>query len=477
MSKKKQLGKILLQQKLVSQEELNTLLSEQSDEPGHRLASIAARAGAVDEGALLKALSEQLGLPGIDLAQVVVPLENLDLIPVEIAKQHVILPILVKPDRIFLAMADPKNRRAIDEIEFVAGRKVFPYVALHDPLVDTIERSYELARQGEKHFIGDDVPEDYLASLGLTKPKKAQKPEAAPDVFEAFNDGGVVPADMLGSGTHDPFASQVAPLPTERESREVKAPEETTIMVVDDESDIRKLLSRVLMQRRYQVVSASRGQEALDIVAASPPDLILLDAMLPEVHGFEICRRLKSDKRYADIPIIVVSAIYRGWRVAEDLKSSYGVDAFLEKPFKIGDVLELVEAALAGQELKKSADTLGEEASKFLADGMAAYEAGDLEKAIEKLRDGVQANPMSFPLHYHLGLLAGRGDNLFEAIHSMEAAVDLEPRNFSALKNLAILYQKAGFRHNAVGMWERALAAADDDATKATLKEHLLSLL
>ena len=102
---KKQLGRILLQQKLVSSAALDDLLSEQRAHPEMRLASITAASGKVSEVDLLKALSEQHGVPGVDLAQVVVPLENLALIPFEIAKQHSILPILVKDDRLFLAMA------------------------------------------------------------------------------------------------------------------------------------------------------------------------------------------------------------------------------------------------------------------------------------------------------------------------------------------------------------------------------------
>ena len=108
---KKQLGKILLKQKLVTPQELDRLLEEQRRSPGARLASTAQKSGQVAGKDLLKALSEQHGLPGIDLAQVVIPLDNLSLIPVDIAKRHLILPILVKEDRIFLAMADPNDRR------------------------------------------------------------------------------------------------------------------------------------------------------------------------------------------------------------------------------------------------------------------------------------------------------------------------------------------------------------------------------
>ena len=76
------------------------------------------------------------------------------------------------------------------------------------------------------------------------------------------------------------------------------------------------------------------------------PDLIVLDAMLPEVHGFEIARRIKGSQRYGQLPIIMVSAVYRGWRYAEDLKQSFSVDHYIEKPFRISEILNAVDDCL-----------------------------------------------------------------------------------------------------------------------------------
>ena len=486
--KKKQLGKILLKQKLVTADELDELLDEQRAHPGHRLASTAVSSGKVKEVDLLKALSEQHGLPGIDLGQVVVPLSNLKLIPPEIAKQHLILPILVKEDRIFLAMADPGDRRVIDEIEFVTGRRVFPYVALHDSLGEVIERAYAQSDRGEDYYIGPHVPSDYLQSLGLDA--GALPPQQDPTPGEG---GGVVVDRPIGdsdfddelgikqlaerTGGPDPtldptFASGAA---SERAAPRDKA----KVLVVDDEDDIRRLLRRVLSERGYEVIEASKGLDALQLVRAEMPDVILLDAMLPEVHGFDICRRIKGSKRYGHIPIIMVSAIYRGWRFAEDLKASYGVEAFLEKPFKIGDVLSHVERVLEGQVIEAPGedDDLSREASDALQKGIDAYQGGDLDTAIAFLREGIGIDPLSFKLHYHLGLLYGRQDSIFEAIHELETAVDLAQRHFAALKNLAVLSQRAGFQHKAVEMWERALSNSPDDETRKGIKEHLMGLL
>lgn len=479
---KKQLGKILLKQRLVTPDELDSLLKEQKAHPGSRLASTVERAGKVPGKELLKALSEQHGLPGIDLAQVVVPLENLRWIPADVAKRHSILPVLVKDDRIFLAMADPRDKRIVDEIEFVTGRRVFPYVALHDLLQEVIEEAYRLLDLGEAHYVGSQVPAEYLASLGIAASPVEAEPPPTPAglVVDRAMPAPKMDDDELGlrelqARAREGEPSQVAPLPTPPKERDAKP----KVLVVDDEDDIRKLLRRVLTQKGYVVVEASKGLEALQKVRDEQPDVILLDAMLPEVHGFDICRRIKGSRRYGHIPIVMVSAIYRGWRVAEDLKTSYGVEAFLEKPFKVADVLLHVERALEGRrsEVPDEDDVLSREAGAALDAGMEAYRAGDLDAAIAKLREGLAIDPLSFQLHYHLGLLCGRRDEVFEAIHELETAVDLQPRNFSALKNLAVLYQRAGFKHKAIEMWERALASAPDDETRHGIKEHLMTLL
>jgi hypothetical protein len=164
---KRPLGKILLQRKLVSQQELESALRAQKRSvTPPPLASQLVEQGTVDEVDALRALSEQHGVPGIDLTQIAIVLEHLDAVPREIAESHRILAVLVRSDRIFLAMADPHDKKAIDELEFVTGKKVFGYIAMHGTLVKAIQAAYDAKERGEIHYLGPRVPVETLRDDG-----------------------------------------------------------------------------------------------------------------------------------------------------------------------------------------------------------------------------------------------------------------------------------------------------------------------
>src|SRR3954452_16665451 len=128
---RKPIGRILLKRKLISQEELDRQLETQkSSRDGVPLASRIASSGVVPETEVLRALSEQFGVPGIDLHQLSLSLDHLDMVPREVAESSRVMPLLVRDDRLFLAMATPRDKRVIDELEFVTGRRIYPYVAI-----------------------------------------------------------------------------------------------------------------------------------------------------------------------------------------------------------------------------------------------------------------------------------------------------------------------------------------------------------
>jgi DNA-binding response OmpR family regulator len=510
------LGRILVQQHAISQPELDRALREGA--PGEPLATRLAESGQISEVAALKALSEQSGVPGIDLNQVCIRLADIGIIPREIAVRHKLIPVLVREDRVFVAMAAPDDRKVIDELEFVTGKRVYAYVALSGLLGRVIQGAYDLRERGAAYYIGPRCPPEILRKAGVAEAQRppddefAPRPRSlaqetadtkppigpAPAVEQEEAELSLRPATLAGKNGLTPVvvddqleraaiadeitvsdfgrteASVVGPLPAGTIPNDGRR----TLLVVDDEPDIRKLLKRVLEERGYRVIEADRGETALRLVKQHTPDAMILDAMLPEVHGFDIARRIKGTERYGHIPIIMVSAVYRGWRIAEDLKASYGVDAYIEKPFRVADVVTAVETALKKRdEQHEPPPAISSDAERLLAAGIAAYQAGDIEGAIAHLREGTHVDPLAYRLHFHLGLLHGKLGNLYDAIQELERAVELSSKHFPALKNLAVLYQKAGFRNKAIETWERALAVAPDDATRLSIKEHLLGLL
>jgi DNA-binding response OmpR family regulator len=499
MTDRKQIGKILLRQRALTPDQLERALSEKK---GGRLASRLAAEGTITDLSALKALSEQHGIPGIDLAQICLRLETLDLLPREIAEKHLILPVLIRDDRLFVATANPREHKVLDELEFVTGKRVYPYVALESSLASVIDDAYGRKARGEAFFVGAQCPAEMLDKLGIDRSGQPLDPEqdgGEPDSQRVLHGPGVVVDDEVGRASQSDDIEEsdlealqredsvVEPIPEEqlRESSVPPAPPGAkTILIVDDELEIRKMLARLLARAGYRVLETDRGVTALRIVKEQTPDLIVLDAMLPEVHGFDVARRIKGSRRYGAIPIVMVSAVYRGWRYAEDLRTTLGVDDFIEKPFTLQDVLARVQALLGGKLPSKqppqdaaAVTQATAEVERALAEGIAAYRAGQLDDAIEHLRRGVAIDPLAFRLRFQLGLLYGRRGQVFDAVTELETAVSVNPQHFPAVKNLAILYQKAGFRNKAVETWERALALAPDDATRLSIREHLLRLL
>lgn len=491
-SSKTQLGKILLKRKVVNATELQDLLDEQAADgpPKERLASKVLERGLSDELQLLKALSEQTGVPAVNLDEIEFQLTNLDLLPRDIAVQHVIVPILVSDEEIHLAMASPDDERVVEEIEFVTGKRVFPHVALHVQIAATVEAAYRAKEKGESLYRGKRFGQSPAAG-GESEPGAA--PTGSGPILP---NGAAAPAEDLGlqidveipidaAGGMDvaqpaQAAPAVAPAPAAPAAPRVTGESmKRKILVVDDEDDIRLLISRVLTEKGIEVITAGRGLEAIQKVQTENPDIIILDAMLPEVHGFDICKKIKGSKKYGHIPVIMISAIYRGWRYAQDLKDSYGVDEFIEKPFKIGEFLERVQTYLEKEPepAPQTSEDLSGEAERILTKSVEAYRGGDIDKAIELLRQGLGIDPLAFKLHYNLGLLLGRKGLNYQAIRELENALELAPEYFPALKNLALLYQQAGFKFKSIETWERALHHCPDDETREGIKQHLMSLL
>jgi len=121
------------------------------------------------------------------------------------------------------------------------------------------------------------------------------------------------------------------------------------ILVVDDEKKNRILLKDVLEVKGYQVSEAEDGEQALHIVMKDPPDVILLDVMMPGMDGYEVCRRLKNDIKTASIPILMVTALSERSDRIKGIQA--GANEFLSKPIDHHEVVLRVHNAVYSKHL------------------------------------------------------------------------------------------------------------------------------
>jgi tetratricopeptide (TPR) repeat protein len=171
----------------------------------------------------------------------------------------------------------------------------------------------------------------------------------------------------------------------------------------------------------------------------------------------------------------MMTAIYRGWRFAQDARETYGAQDYIEKPFRLDDFTRRVEAVLEATASRPQPQAAS--AEPWFRKGKELLLAGKLDESLQALEAGLALDPFSAEAHYQLAkVLRAKGEH-FRAMTSFERAVDLRPNHFPALRSLAALYTEKGFRRKAAETLERALAAAPDATTRDAIKSDLLELL
>ena len=138
--------------------------------------------------------------------------------------------------------------------------------------------------------------------------------------------------------------------PTKAKKEQEKTP---TVLVVDDDPPSLELVRAYLEDVDCETVPAHDGPDALEIIAKEPPDLILLDVMMPKMSGFEVCKRIKKDPKTSDIPVIMVTALNEFGDIERGIDS--GTDDFLSKPVNKLELLTRVKTML---KLKHLSDKL-----------------------------------------------------------------------------------------------------------------------
>lgn len=153
----------------------------------------------------------------------------------------------------------------------------------------------------------------------------------AGDMVRAEEVGGP-PLRRFRRGESSPDASRLKVVAT-------GSSEATSILVVDDEPDVRFLLRMIFQGAGHSVVEARNGRAALDCIAEATPSAVVTDLMMPVMDGRELIEQLRADPQTATVPIVLISA---------SPMDAAGADAVLKKPFRSEDLLALIEELLEG---------------------------------------------------------------------------------------------------------------------------------
>ena len=189
--------------------------------------------------------------------------------------------------------------------------------------------------------------------------------------------------------------------------------ERTTILTVDDQPPNLRLLEAVLSPQGYQVITASSGEQALELLHSSNIDLVLLDIMMPGIDGYEVCQRIRSEPSTAFIPVVMITAS-GDHEKTRAIKA--GADDFISKPFHHGELLARV-ASLA--RIKRYYDTIIRQAGE-----LAQWNA-ELETRVRtQLEDLQRVNRLRRFLSPQVAeLVINSGDDSFLRSHRREIVV------------------------------------------------------
>lgn len=457
MAPRLSIGEILVRRGVLTRADVDRALRAQA-QLLLPLASTVLRMGIADEPALVAALGEHFGVPGLDLSGSVLATEAVSSVPRDLARAHHLLPVARDDTTLQLVIANPSRQDVLEELAFATGRTSVPFACLQMRIDETIDAMYEARAAGQALWSGSRA-EAETAHLEILVP------EPQPDDVSMDED---IPEASL---------QEIVEVRAELRRPAGSPP---VVLVVDDEVEILDLIERALGSIKIEVVRATRGGEVMELVESAQPDAVLLDAMLPEVKGFDLCERIKKSPRFRHVPVIIISAMASGWNFAQDVKRLYGADGYIAKPFRVAHLIREVEELLErtkARPLSPDLDHAVRLSARECRRAAELYKSGSLDEALDAANRAVEADPFDPRAHFVLGtVLNARGD-VYPAIAQYERVAELAPSLFSALKNLAVLYERQGFKARAVEMWMRALEQSPNDAVRQTIKAHLFGLI
>jgi len=455
------------------------------------VASAALRLGLASEGALVRALAELHGCPGVDLSKSVVPTGNLDLVSPAFCRQRRILPVSIGKAELVLAMADPEDYALADELRFVTGRKVLRYAAVPAAIERTLEGVLREKQKFAPAWRGGQapsLPDPAAAWVGVVHP--TTRPGEGLELPEASE---TIELQPVSQTLETPFAvpsparkvrpveHQPPPAPRGRESATTTVRLEGVganrlALVADPSSEARGELAELLGRLGCTVLQAANGKAALDIVREARPELVVLEAMLPMVQGFEVCRAIKGDPVLRPTQVVLTSGVHRG-TVAADAQIAFGSDAFLEKPFRRDEAIRVFKILLLGGAEDPAEQKKRDAGRAAWRAGAQLLKEGRRDEATVMLRDACAKDDLSAEAHYYLGHALARQGLLFEAAAAYSRSSELRPDIDAAHQYLAQTYEQLGFQKSAREAWARAIESCTDETRKKAMQARLMKLL
>ena len=477
--------------------------SERAARTGEDLASAALGLKVAPERDLVRVLAALRGYPGVDLSQSVVCLSNLLLIPEDLIRSRLVLPVMDAGGEMIAAMADPDDREVFDQLRFLTGRRILRHIAVTLSLRQAIDGAFKLVNAGEHLWRGREAwnaepPPEGRAAVVRPPPGPAQvqatpgpleglplqvRPGQVPearwlDAFLSLGGPSAVgdPAKGAPAGAQLPPRSvHTALTPTYLRIDALGAGK--TVLVVDDDPDLRSIEAKLLAPLGCAVVQATDGKEGLALARELSPDAMILDAMLPGMHGFEVCRAVKGDPALRRTGIIMVSGIYTGWRVGVDLKEVYGADFFFAKPFRVEEVSRAVRTLLLGApEAEALALSRRQEVLALCKEAQGHSAAGRPAEAAAMLQTASQKDPFSAEPHYYLAQILRSAGQPYQAIAALERAVELRPDLDQPVAQLGELYLELGFRKTAREVFLKAASVCRDPGRLQQIQQRLAQL-
>ena len=116
------------------------------------------------------------------------------------------------------------------------------------------------------------------------------------------------------------------------------------ILVVDDDIHATTLFKTLLTAKGFEAVVVNDSSTAVEVADSTEPDLIILDLMMPEPNGFDVCKLLRADQKYSQTPIVIFTAM--GDKESKDAAFEAGADEFLTKPFRVEDLMQRIRVLI-----------------------------------------------------------------------------------------------------------------------------------